>query len=120
MKRTPLKAKRDTPRRNEGRVTHERMKRKKTVKLAAEKRHHDRIAQLPCCVCGRHGVQVHHVISDGYKRITRDHRFVLPLCPAHHNDGPDAVHRHDAAVWNARHGIDQLRLAETLWEESNG
>jgi hypothetical protein len=83
-------------------------------KTASERRHHDRIAQLPCIACGRHGVHVHHVVSDGFKRISKNHMRVVPLCPDCHLDGKTAVHRIDPAVFNQMHGFDLLQEAERL------
>jgi len=120
LRRSPLKAKRDTPRRNEGRVTHERMRRKPSDKGAAERKHMDRVAAMPCCGCGARDVHVHHVISDGYKRLTRDHRLILPLCAMCHTDGQSAVHKIGTRLWNAKFGFEQHVLADQLWRESNG
>jgi len=120
MKRSPLKAKRDTPRRSEGRVTHERMRAKATSKTAAHRRYHTYVASLPCLGCGVQPVCVHHVISDGHKRLTKDHSLVLPLCPSCHADGPTAVHRIGTRAWNAMHGFEQHVRAAELWEEWHG
>lgn len=32
-------------------------------KSAADKRHHERVAQMPCLVCGAWPVDVHHVVG---------------------------------------------------------
>jgi len=120
MRRTAIKAKRETPRRCEGRVTHERMKRRPSDKGVAERGHMDRIAAMPCCGCGAMGVQIHHVISDGFKRLTRDHRLILPLCPSCHSTGASAVHRIGTRAWNEMHGVEQHVLAAQLWSESIG
>lgn len=121
MIRKPIKAKRDTPRRNEGRITHERMKPRSSAqsKTADERRHMDRIAKMPCLVCGA-AAQVHHVVSDGYKRITKSHKRVTPLCSNHHSTGPAAVHRIGHARFTEIFGIDLLATADQLWEASCG
>lgn len=121
MRRTPLRSKRPTPRRNGGRITHERMKPKSSAKAksADEKRHMDRVAKMPCLVTGcNNGVQVHHVVSDGLKRITKTHKRVVPLCSMHHADGPQAVHRIGHARFTEIFGIDLLAMADQLWEAS--
>lgn len=118
LRRSPLKAKRDTPRRNEGRVAHERMRRKSSDKGAAERKHMDRVAAMPCCGCGARDVQVHHVISDGYKRLTRDHRRVVPLCIVCHVSGREAVHAIGHAEFTRITGIDLLQLSDDLWSET--
>jgi hypothetical protein len=58
---------------------------------AAGKRHMDRVAQLPCCVCGAHGVQVHH-IREGQGMAQRASDFLtIPVCPDCHQ-GPNGIH----------------------------
>ena len=83
-------------------------------KTASERRHHVLVAQLPCLACGRHGVHVHHVTSDGYKRLSKDHMRVVPLCPECHQHGRFAIHNIHPAVFNTMHGIDLLAEAERL------
>lgn len=57
----------------------------------AEKKWMDRVAQLPCGLCGAHGVQVHH-IREGQGMAQRASNFlVVPLCPDCHT-GPLGVH----------------------------
>jgi hypothetical protein len=51
----------------------------------------DRVAQLPCSVCGVDGVQLHH-IREGQGMAQRASNFlVVPLCPSCHT-GPMGVH----------------------------
>ena len=114
--RAPMPKKRATPRRNEGRIQHKRMSGEPITKTAAMKRYHDYVAALPCIACGCFGVHVHHVISDGFKRITRNHWLVLPMCAWCHTDGPDALHEIGTANWNAKFGIQQHVAAEQLME----
>jgi hypothetical protein len=54
-------------------------------KPAALKRHHDRVADLGCLVCGG-PAEVHHVTgyADRPGRFSRDEWLVTPLCPFHH------------------------------------
>lgn len=57
----------------------------------AEKRWMDRVAQLPCSVCGVEGVQLHH-IREGQGMAQRASNFlVVPLCPDCHT-GPMGIH----------------------------
>jgi hypothetical protein len=112
-RKTPLKRKRDTPRRK----APERVsKRAPKGKSASEKRFHATVAQMPCAGCGAWPVEVHHVISDGFKRITRCHRLVLPLCPLCHRTGPTALHAIGTRAWNEMHGFAQHERAQQLWE----
>lgn len=81
---------------------------------AAEQRHIDRVRQLPCLACGAWPVSAHHVTSDGYKRLTKDHMRVVPLCPQCHQHGPHAVHVIGHQAFNEAFGLDLLEEAERL------
>ena len=54
--------------------------------------HMERVAGLPCCLCGVYGVQVHHV-TEGKTFGKRDalHFCTLPVCPDCHT-GPKGIH----------------------------
>lgn len=54
----------------------------------AEKAHLKRIASLPCIVCGKQPVEVHHVRRYGAKR---DNFQTVPLCPECHR-GNTGIH----------------------------
>jgi hypothetical protein len=116
MKRSPIKPKRETPRRDEGRITHGRIKRKATGKSAEEARHIERVAQMGCLVCGA-PAQVHHVTSDGTKREGRRHDRVVPLCREHHT-GNRGVHTVGPLTFNQRLGYNLMDRAAELWETS--
>lgn len=90
---------------------------------AAEKRHMQRVAELPCLVSGRSPVTLHHVTgyADRMGRISRSHQRVVPLRPEYHliQFGPrwsvEALgHRGFFRV----HGIDLFQESERLWSES--
>lgn len=121
LRRTPLRAKRAEPRRKAPeRVKHKRMKPKaKAPPTAAERRHMDRVGQMPCVVTGRPGTVLHHVMHMPGKRRRRDHRFVVPLIPELHNMGDQSVH---ALGGEARflevHGVDLVAWAVREWERS--
>ena len=82
----------------------------------------DRVAQLPCLVCQRAPVQVHHVVGRIHGgRLSKSHRLVTPLCPIHHDVqwGPrESVHALGHRGFYKNYGIDLLHEAETLWAES--
>lgn len=119
MKRTPLRQKRPTPRRNEGRIKHARIK---VANEKLEKAHVERIARMPCIVpgCGAKSV-IHHVMHmpHGMKRTRRDDRFIAPLCPNHHNIGNHSVHMLGSeAAFLIAHGIDLAIWAEYQWKQT--
>lgn len=74
------------------------------------------VAAMGCLVC-QAPAEVHHVHSDGMKRITRSHQRVVPLCPNHHRSGPEAVHVLGHAGFTRVHGLDLLAVAERLWAD---
>lgn len=127
MKRSPLRLRRPTPRRTAPeRVNQVRLKpRPGAAPTAAERRHMDRVAGLPCLVgaacAGR--VTLHHVSSDGFQRIARSHQRIVPLCERHHQiqHGPrESVEALGHAGFTATYGIDLLAEADRLWRDSNG
>lgn len=88
--------------------------------LAAERRHLHRVAGMGCLVCGGEST-VHHVTSDGFKRLSRTHERVVPLCPRHHmiQFGPkESVEALGHAGFEATYGIDLLAAATVLWAQS--
>lgn len=103
---------------------HNRMKRKASDgPNAEERRHMDRVARMPCLVCGA-GSTVHHVtakIEGG--RITRSHKRIVPLCPRHHQIqwGPmESVEALAHSGFYQTYGIDLLAVADDLWAETIG
>ena len=58
---------------------------------AAEKRHMDRVAQLPCAVCGADGVHIHHLREGQGMSQRASNWLVIPLCPPCHT-GPNGIH----------------------------
>ena len=69
---------------------------------------------MPCLACGRYGVNVHHVVSDGFQRLTKRHDHVVPLCPHCHTDGPYAVHKVSHGVFCEMFGVDLLAEAKRM------
>lgn len=108
-RRTPLKPKREMPRRGK------RILRRTKNKSAAERAHHGAVAAMACVACGARPVEVHHVVSDGFQRLSKCHRRVLPVCPEHHRTGKQAIHRLGHGPWNALFEIDQVAAADSLW-----
>lgn len=130
MKRSRLKAKRSTPRRNAGRIQHGRIKPKgKAPADPQEAFHIARLRALPCLVPGCTASSVfHHIMHMLGKIRRRDHRYGANLCPIHHNLGNDSVHLLGGEeAFKLRHGIDLVRYAveqwnisQRLWEKENG
>lgn len=58
---------------------------------SAEKQHLDRVASLPCCLCGDTPVQVHHVREGQGMAQRASNWLTVPLCPSCHT-GPKGVH----------------------------
>lgn len=97
MKRgAPLKAKRDRPRRNEGRVQHGRVKERRVEPTAEQRRYWDWLREnVPLCECGcgRQAECIHHLLSAAPgKAGRRDHWYVVRLAHHCHNGARDSVH----------------------------
>jgi len=119
QRKTPLKRKRATPRRDK--IQHTRMKRRATDTNEIEQIHLDRIRSLPCAVPGCNGVSVpHHLMKAPDKRCRRDHRWTAPLCPNHHNLWNDSVHLLGSEEkFRQAHGVDLLAIAAREWAATN-
>lgn len=104
-------------------VNHRRMKAKAGAPPTAKERAHmERVAKLPCLVCGD-GSTVHHVTGSAHVmgRLPRSHELVVPLCPKHHQviHGPrESVEALGHRGFYRMHGIDLLAEAEFLRLES--
>lgn len=101
-------------------VNHKRMKPKVGAPPnAKERRFMAYVAELSCLACGRRPVTLHHVTSDGYKRIARSHKRIVPLCAMHHliQHGPTvSVEALGHAGFKMRWDVDLLVEAERIWE----
>ncbi len=92
---------------------------KKERGSGAEKAYFGFIAQLPCCVSGRHGVQVAHLSTAApeYGHMGRGkgtkvhHRWTLPLAPDLH----DRQHSGNEMRFWREEGIDPHLLALKLY-----
>lgn len=81
---------------------------------AADRRHMGRVAQLPCAICGAHGVQVHHMREGGAAGAGQraSNWLTIPLCPDCHT-GPRGVHG-DKSALRLRNVSEHALLGETL------
>ncbi|WP_333679902.1 HNH endonuclease [Dyella sp.] len=78
----------------------------------AEKRHMDRVATLPCSVCGAHGVQLHHIRETLGMAQRASNWLVIPLCPSCHT-GKHGIHG-DRAMLKVIKADELTLLADTL------
>lgn len=66
----------------------------------------ERVKMLPCVICDAPPPSdAHHVISGRFGSRKASDFDTIPLCRAHHQDGPEAIHQNKAA-WEAAHGPD--------------
>lgn len=92
---------------------------------AAERRHMQFVASLPCLVSGDHGVTLHHVTgyADRMGRFSRSHRLIVPLKPEYHLIQHDphqtlSVEALGHQGFYREHGIDLYAEARKLEAES--
>lgn len=96
---------------------HNRVKPKRNVAPnSAQKAFHVHVRGLGCLVCQREA-SLHHVISDGFKRLTKDHWLIVPLCWEHHqgDKGYHGLGSHDKFV--EMYKIDLFEKAKELRNE---
>ena len=76
----------------------------------AARAHIAAVKSLPCVICLRPGPSdAHHVICNRYGQGKVSDFDVIPLCKAHHQDGPEAIHNGKAS-WVDKHGPDWMYL----------
>lgn len=84
------------------------MKRKPTK---SEREHMDRVAQLPCMVCGTHPVELHHPRRGMGMAMRASNLDVIPLCAAHHRTGGFGVALHAGQkTWESIFGTESELL----------
>ena len=124
MKRSaPLR--RVTPLRATKQGLHAKRRRPRTIKplRSVNLAHMARVKALGCIVCrhqdkGWRPAEAHHLRTrpDGqnYGRgVKAPDEETIPLCPSHHNDGPESFHK-DTKGWQRKYGYERDLLAETL------
>ena len=73
---------------------------------AKARAHLARVKHLRCVICLKHGPSdAHHVICGRYGSAKASDFEVIPLCKAHHQDGPDAIHNGKES-WVEKYGED--------------
>ena len=78
----------------------------------AEKRHLDRVAALPCCLCGESPVQVHHVREGQGFAQRASNWLAVPLCQSCHT-GPQGLHG-DKTMLRVMRMDEMDMLADTI------
>ena len=95
---------------------------KSALTIAAPRRYRNRdhlrfVARQPCLICGRKPSDPHHLRHMQPAALGRkaSDEFAVPLCRIHHR----LVHRvgNEAAWWQDA-GIDPIKAARKLWEET--
>lgn len=127
MKRTPLRRKRETPRRKAPeRVVSARLKPKAGQEPSDEQRRfHAHLRGLPCqCGCGRPSECFHHLMAPAPGKVgRRDHWFGVGLTHECHNLGTKSVHLLGSeAAFQREHGVDLVAVAVEnlrLWREEH-
>lgn len=65
-------------------------------------------AQLPCCICGYHPVELHHVSHGRHAQRKASDFDVIPLCSKHHRFRTDR-----GETWAQMYGFDWEYLEQT-------
>ena len=64
------------------------------VKMMNDNERMNRIAAMPCVCCEIEGISqpnrttVHHIVDNGYRRLSGGHQSTIPLCEWHHQGYP--------------------------------
>ena len=82
----------------------------------AEKKYLDRVAQLPCVLCGAHGVHIHHA-REGQGMAQRAQNWLsIALCPDCHT-GSTGIHGNRQRMKLQR--VDEMDLLSRTIEALN-
>lgn len=79
------------------------------ARIREGKNHMRRVAALPCVICHRRPVEVHHCISDRFSQRRASDFETIPLCTECHRAGPMAIHR-SKSNWERHFGPDHQFL----------
>ena len=82
----------------------------------AEKRYLNRVAELPCVLCGAHGVHIHHAREGQGMAQRAQHWLAIPLCPDCHT-GATGIHGNRQRL-KARK-LDEMDLLALTIEQLN-
>ena len=82
----------------------------KTPKPKPNPAHLAKVKALPCVICGAPPPSdAHHCCHDRYGQEKVADECTIPLCKAHHQHGPDAIHNGKES-WRAKYGADHEYL----------
>ena len=76
----------------------------------AEKRYLDRVAELPCVVCGAHGVHIHHAREGQGMGQRAQNWLAIALCPSCHA-GPRGIHGDKSVLRQEK--LDEINATNT-------
>ena len=82
----------------------------------AEKKHMNRVAEMPCLVCGTHPVELHHVREGQGMAQRAQNWLVVPLCPDCHR-GSTGLHGNRNRLRLAK--LDEMDLLALTIEKLN-
>jgi len=87
------------------------------VKRRRHKAHLHHVAQHSCLVCGRKPSDPHHLrfMQPRGLGLKVSDEFTVPLCRMHHRQ---AHHAGDERAWWQTMGIEPIKVARKLWEET--
>lgn len=79
----------------------------------AEKKYMNRVASLPCSLCGAQPVELHHIREGQGLSQRASNYLVIPLCPRCHRDKKLGWHG-EKVMWNI-HKMDEMdALSKTI------
>ena len=78
-----------------------------------EKRHMQKVSELPCGVCGTSPVEVHHVLEGRTPGRKSPSALAIPLCIDCHRHPLRGIHG-QAAMWKIHKKSELDILAETI------
>ena len=71
------------------------------------------VKALPCAICGAPPPSdAHHCIHDRHGTSKASDFDTIPLCKAHHQIGPDAIHN-GKETWREKYGADHSYITAT-------
>lgn len=79
----------------------------------AEKKYMDRVASLPCSVCGAQPVELHHIREGSGMGQRAKNWLVVPLCPECHRDNKLGWHG-EKIMWKIKKMDELDALAKTI------